>query len=349
MPFSTLKNQFWKLFQKRGSLDKYSYTNKASIYRPTPLYLWNDENIHIPYEDLWSSAVRCKFVHCEKDDMSFIWHLSNVPQDTEITPDIDELYIREMKDVSLPICLHTHGSYEKVSIKVYIWNSQNTVFITFYTDPDSEARFLRVPMKLHPIFGDVCVNRFLYLRLLSVIGTIICYLDIFKNRQCTLMLAGYSLGATMAQIASAILAGIFPDFYIKCHAFGGMKPGNDAFARWSASCVHESYRIVNGNDPFVFLPIHYRWCHTSCVTLHFEKHLYVNVSYKEAPWYKRFIMQRQIIRHILRVINKSNDHPFDKYIEELWGYTRMAKYLHSMSEAELPLLTPIGDETDIKN
>lgn len=330
-------------------MERYSYTNKIGNRLPTPLYLSDDDNTRIPYEELWSSAVRCKFVHCKHDDMSMIWHLSNIPQDREITPNIDEAYIHEMRGVSLPICLHTHGVHEKISMKVYIWNNHNTVYITFHADAESEVRFLRRAMRLHPIFGDVCINRFLYMRLLSVIGTIVCYLDIFKNSKYTLVLAGYSLGATMAQIASPVLAGIFPDFYIKCHAFGGMKPGNDAFARWTSSCVHESYRIVNGNDPFVFLPFHYRWCHTSHVTLHFERHLFVNISYKEAPWYKRFFMERGIIKHVLRTMKKSNDHLFDKYIEELWVYTRMANYLHSMGEAEIPIPTPIENETDIKN
>jgi hypothetical protein len=321
----------------------YSYTATNNIRRPTSIHLYEDNNAHIPYEELWRSAIRCKLVHCEQENMYMLWKISNThyEHEVEITPAVDNTYQQELRGVSLPICFPTHGEHESIRINAHVWNSEETVYIHFETDTESEARFLRMPMILHPIFGHVCVNRFLYRRFLSIINTLLCYFDLFKNRRCTLVVAGYSVGATMAQIAAAVIGGMFPAFIVKCHAFGGMKPGNDAFARWSAVRVYESYRIVNGNDPFVLLPLNYKWCHISHITLHFERRLFVHVSYKETPWYKRFFMEWRIKRTLMRALRHACDHPFDRYIDELWGYTRMATYLYSQSEADTPLRTPI--------
>lgn len=353
MQLQSLIDRIKHIFHRVGPHERYSYTRVNSIRRPTSLFLYEDNNTVIPYEELWRSAIRCKLVHREQENMYMLWKLSNTQHEyehePEITPTIDSTYQQELKGVSLPICFPTHGEHESIHINACVWNSIDTVYIHFETDTESEARFLRMPMRLHPIFGSVCVNRFLYRRLLSIMSTLLCYLELFKDRQCTLVFAGYSVGATMAQIAAAVLGGMFPDFVVKCHAFGGMKPGNDAFARWSSKFVLESYRIVNGNDPFVLLPVDYRWCHIANVTLHFEKHLFVHVSYKEMPWYKRLFLERRIKQTLMIKLRHASDHPFDKYIDELWCYTRMAMYLYSQTEAEIPLLTPIENKNKNNN
>jgi hypothetical protein len=318
------------LFPKKRA-ETYAIENR--VRRPTPLFLEDDKRI--PYEELWLSAIRCKIVHGGDGHVHDLWRMTNafVPENL-----VDDIYIKELRGVSYPVSIHTYDKRDDIRIQFWMWYINHNVFLTVQMDNESEARFLRTPMRLYPLFGGVCVNRMLYRRLLSVIRELVCRLDVLKDRANTLVVSGYSAGATMAQVSAAILARMFPQMYVKCHAFGGMKPGNDAFASWSSHCIRENYRVVNGDDPVVFLPFDYRWCHIANVTLHFEKHLFVNVFYKDLPWYKRVFMRRRILRRALRGME---DHPFDMYINQLWSYTRMATYLYSVSEADDPNHTPI--------
>lgn len=268
-------------------------------------------------------------------------HHPTIP-DPEMEALMDDGYVSELKDVSHPVCYRTSGEYKQIGISVYLWHntSTRTIYMTFQANNEDEARILRSPMILYPLFGNVCVNRFFYRRLLSVIKSLIAYLEVFQEPHI-LMITGYSVGGAMTQIAAAILGRMFPQFSVKCHTFGCPKPGNDEFARWFSQCVKENYRIIHGNDPVVLLPADYRWSHVAMVTLHFERQLCVHVSYKDIPWYKRFWMRKRIARMLHEKGRIHYEDRFDQYIQHLWNYVRMAKYLQSVPDAEDLQRTPL--------
>ena len=296
----------------------------------------------IPYEELWRSAIRCKLIHGNYTDIYDLWMMANNPQlEEEILPSIDEAYLQELRGTSLPISFQTTGDHLDIPISIQLWHREKTIYMTFRIDKMTEAKIIKKHMKLHKIVDNICVNRFFYRRLLSVIKEIIIYFEEFKEDNYTLVLSGYSLSAVMAQIASAIFGRIFPNMYVKCHTFGSPKPGNGAFAKWFLSIVKENYRVVHGNDPIVFIPTDCNWKHPMNTTLHFDRELHVNVSYRDVPWYKRFFLMRRIIKKLMIEGNKHNDHRFDKYIAHLWKYKRMTSYIYSICEADVFVQTPI--------
>jgi hypothetical protein len=206
---------------------------------------------------------------------------------------------------------------------------------------ESELAIMKKKTKLYKIVNNVCVNKFFYRRLLSVIGNIVIYLEKFKDQKRMLVVSGYSLGGIMAHIAAAIFGRMFPNLYVKCHTFGSPKPGNDEFALWFSECVKENYRIINGTDPIVLFPLNYKWSHTEMVTLHFGINYSIHIYYHRVPWYKRLFLTRHVIRKILKKKYNKYDHHFDVYILRLWRYVRITSYLYSISEAEVFTPTPI--------
>jgi len=299
-------------------------------------------NTTIPYEELWRSAIRCKLIHGNCTDIYDLWMMANNPQlQEEILPSIDEAYIQELRGVSLPVSFQTTGDHLDIPISIQLWYREKTIYMTFRIDKNVEAKIIKKHMSLHNIVDNICVNRFFYRRLLSVIKDIILYFEEFKEDNYTLVLSGYSSSAVMAQIASAIFARIFPNMYVKCHTFGSPKPGNRSFAKWFLNIVKENYRVVYGNDPIVFIPTDCNWKHPMNTTLHFDRELHVNITYHDIPWYKRFFLMRKIIKKLMIDGSNHNDHNFDKYISHLWKYKRMTSYLYSTSEADVFIQTPL--------
>lgn len=282
--------------------------------------------------------MRCKLLHFHHNKLYRLWRAINYPiiPDSEVEPMMDDACIAELKGVPSPVCYRTSEEQKGVDISVYLWHNPIThrIFMTFQADSKDEAQILRHPMFLYPLFGSVCVNRFFYRRFLSVINQLITYLESFKEPY-SLIVSGYSVGGAMSQIASSILARMFPHFYVKCHAFGSPKPGNSDFAKWFSDGVKESYRIIHGNDPVVRMPTECGWSHADHVTIHSERHQ------TDIPWYKRLWIRRRIIRTLREQGAAYHEKCFQSYNQHLWHCTRMASYLESILEAEPLQQTPL--------
>ncbi len=320
--------------QHNNSRNKTTSNNSGILNysKRTSLYLDDIAGTRVPYDDLWYSAVRCKLVHLKNRDVHTIWDAANSNNPIEeILPSMDDAYIQELKGKSIPVCFETRcKSISSIGISIYAWHNKDNVYLTVHMDINSEIELMKHKVRFYNIFDNVAVNRFFYIRLLSVITDIIAYLKGGIDPRRALIVSGYSFGGIMAQIMSAIIGNIFPNLYIKCHTFGSPKPGNDAFAKWFSGCVRENYRVINSTDPIVMFPISYKWCHTEKVTISLYDNLGVHITYYGYPWYKRIFFTSRIIKSLKNKYKKYH-HNFDLYISRLWKYVRIASYLYSAS------------------
>lgn len=306
----------------------------------TILRLNRSEYRKLPYEDLWRSAIRCKLVLMHHSIIHAIWRSVNMSDNTLdaiINVNIDEEYIRELRNVSEPFHFNTKSNtyQNRYNTSFYFWHTDDTIYITFHVDRHVEEEFLKKQSVFTTISDNICVNEFFYTEACSILKPIISRIEALKNRTprhpLRIVIAGYSLAGIIVQIMSAIIGQYFGsnNAIIFCHTFGSPKAGNRKFVNWFNTYVNENYRIINGNDPMVLFPVDSNWCHVSKTTLQFDTDLHMNISDKEEhiPWYKRLWM-RHVIYH--RIIWKyRRDHIFDIYINRIWKYSRITNFIET--------------------
>lgn len=316
--------------------------NNKYIERPSAVLLQRSDYKNIPYEDLWKSAIRCKLIYHNHKNICALWKFVNKPEDTQEiinSTDIDEDFIHELRDVSEPQQFDTntdfYGRSHRYNTSAYIWNTDDTIFITFHVDKHIEKKFLKIQTELETISGCIAVNKFFYKELLTLLRPMIAHLDTFADKPFKVVITGYSLGGIIVQIASAIFGQMYPNFHICCHTFGSPKAGNCSFVKWFNNYVKENYRIINGNDPITMFPINYRWLHTSNMTLQFDKDAHMNILYKDTAWYKKLWIKPYIIKEIME--QHKHDHDFHIYITRLWKYLRITNYVESSRQIVEPI------------
>lgn len=281
---------------------------------------------NIPYEELWSSVIRCKLVYKHPEKIQNMWSvINNIEDRHELHVSyINDAYIRELRDVSEPVHFHTQNN-----ITLYLWHTPDTIYMTFHIEKHIEKQFLNKQSKLVPISGCITVNRFFYSEILSILKPIIGYIEGLKRPvPRRIIIAGYSVGGVISQILSVILGQLYSykGFSICCHTFGSPKAGNSAFVKWFNNHVKEHYRVVNENDPITMLPLDCNWCHAYRTTLQFDHDVHMNVRDKKSPWYKRLFSTKFFtVRKMMK--QYEHDHDFDIYTSRLWKYARVAKYI----------------------
>jgi hypothetical protein len=310
----------------------------------------------IPYEDLWRSAIRCKLIyehhqnnhnHNHNHNRVYnLWKFINNIEDTQEIVDIihiDDAYVHELRTTSEPVCFDTISHKKEINeinemnnqntynTSVYLWNTTETIYITFHVDKNIEKDFLKQQTELVSISGCISVNQFFYEEMLVILNPILRYIENLNvkdpNIHRKIIISGYSLGGVIVQIISAVLSQIFTDAHISCHTFGSPKAGNCAFVKWFNNYVKEHYRVVNGNDPITMFPVGCNWSHIPNTTLQFDMDLHLNIQQEHIPWYKHICMKPMILHKIMKYYK--HDHDFHIYITRLWKYTRITKYVET--------------------
>lgn len=328
--FTNMCNYF-RFFRKK---------RRARASRPPLLCIGDPAYTYIPYQELWRSATRCKLVHYNNTRIHQMWRMANAGH-SDTGQDI--AYTKELNGVSEPTFIASGQSTRDAntlssSISALLWSKGDTIYMTFRVDTYLERAFLKKQSKLRTMFGKVAVNRYMYKQFISILNPLLGYLEGYKNGNYELVISGYSLGAVVTHIASAVFAHMFPNMYVKCHTFGSPKPGNDAFCRWFSERVKENYRVIISSDPIVHLPMGCKWTHAANVTLCFDKRLHISVYCNNIPWYKRIVEERKIVKEALA---SSEIHHFDTYISQLWNYIRITDYIETIGGAENGALTPL--------
>lgn len=274
-----------------------------------------DRAISIPYDDLWRSAIRCKLISEHHRNMGDLWKLAHEPKDNVQT--MDSNYLHELCGATEPV------HYDTIHTTSYLWHTLGTVYITFRVDRHVEKKFLKKQNRLIGLSGCICVNRFFYHEMLTILRPTLAYIKRMEPKR--LVISGYSTGGILVQIISGVLGQMFPHMHVCCHTFGSPKAGNHAFAKWFCQHVQEHYRIVNGHDPVTMYPFDCNWSHVYSTTLQFDWDSHINILQQEPPWYRRLWTRLFITRRILK--QHRYDHDFDAYIARLWRYVRIAKYI----------------------
>lgn len=348
---------------KKGNIINSAYSSNSRYFRrPTSLFLDDKEHTHIPYEDLWQSAVRCKLINVSSTALDNMWNLINQTHN-DIT-DIDDMYANELRGVSAPVYIETESDNKIPPIRIVMWHKTSrasnataanlqaatnatatsagtTVYITVQSDPEVNRRIIKTRSKFYTIFDNIAVNRFFYKRFLSVIKPMLEYLHQFDDMKCTLVVSGYSMCAVMAHLVAGIFSHVFLNMDVKCHTFGSPKPGNRAFSEWFSKLVKENYRVTSVDDCVSELPLHYKWGHIEKVTLMFNNNMNINVTYKRKPWYKLLFRKHNITRRMLQRNDVRVLQSFDDYMARVWKYKYISSYILSTSSAEDVVQTPV--------
>ena len=246
---------------------------------------------------LLSSLIRADLVYGKPEYINAIFDkalandeagLENVKIDETFgednTIDIKKRHFNELKGVKTqPIFLND----DKTDAQGYMWIKDDKVYITFRGTTSIKDCLADANIKLYDWKNKIKIQSGFWVQFTALESKITKELKNNSNYNNikTIILAGHSLGAAIAQVAAAYYADLFPDKKIISHVCGSPRVGNIDFKNFIESHIHESIRVANQSDPIAAINAVWGAIHASKCLLLFQ-----NKSFKlidADPWYAR--------------------------------------------------------------
>lgn len=260
----------------------------------------------VNYEELLSAIIWAKMSYLEPNYVTELWIDSTV---IDIVNDDNYLLYIYLKYLATPpkyICNND------VDAQAYIFTKQNKLYIVFRGTSSKNDILIDLDIRTHKIKDNIYVHNGFYKQFKSLENQINESIDDYKNID-EIVFIGHSLGAGIAQIASAIYADILKDKKVSCITFGCPRTGNNNFVKWFNNNIDKHVRIANKNDIVTMIPLRPVWEHTTNQSIIISDDCVPKLEITDIPWYKRLYASFINIDYDAPI----KDHGCDVYIERL--------------------------------